>query len=260
MPRSSTRFHTAIMRRPPASAVNGIRATDRGAPDITRMASDHAAYVAAMGTAGLRVVVLEALEEFPDSHFVEDVALCLPEGIVMLRPGAPSREGEVAAMRPALAREGGEIHDINGPGTIEGGDILVTPKEILVGLSARTNREGAEELARIVARWGYRLRMCRTPAGVLHLKTDCALLDDETILATHRLAQSGALDSYRVLQVPYGEEAAANVVRVNDHVIMPAGFPRTEDMLSRAGYDILPLRNDEFALLDGGMSCLSLRL
>ncbi len=259
MPHPAITFSRAIIRHPPPSALRGLRAEDRGAPDHARMCRDHTAYAEALERAGMRVSVLPPLEDFPDSVFVEDVALCLPEGAVMLKPGAPSRTGEVAAMQPALESHFGEIRAIAGPGTIEGGDILFTPREIMVGLSARTTREGAKELARIVADWGYGLRICQTPEDVLHFKTASGLLDEETILATPRLAKTGCFAGYRVLHTPEGEEAAANVIRVNDRVLMPAGFARTAEMLSDAGYQVEPLRNDEFALLDGGMSCLSLR-
>ena len=259
MPHPTISFRHAIARQPARSATSGLRAEDRGAPDIARMRRDHAAYVEALEATGARVTVLEPLEAFPDAHFVEDVALCLPEGAVLLKPGAPSRAGEVEAMAPALAAHFDEIRAITGPGTIEGGDILVTPREILVGLSARTSREGAEELARLAAPWGHELRICQTPPGVLHFKTGCALLDEETILATPRLAASGCFAGYRTLLTPEGEEPAANAIRFNDKVILPAGFPRTAEMLTDAGFSVTPLRNDEFALLDGGMSCLSLR-
>ena len=108
--------------------------------------------------------------------------------------------------------------------------------------------------------WGHDLREVETPPGVLHFKTDCSLLDPETVLATRRLAASGCFSKYRVLHPPEGEEAAANAIRFNDVVVMPAGFPETAAMLDRAGYDVRQIDNTDCALLDGGMSCLSLRL
>ena len=142
---------------------------------------------------------------------------------------------------------------------IEGGDILVTETEILVGRSARTNAAGIAELRHLVAPWGYKLREVLTPPGVLHFKTDCALLDEDTILATPRLAASGCFAGYRVFHTATGEEASANAIRFNDLVILPAGFPRTRDTLDRAGFTVREIGNSECAKLDGGMSCLSLR-
>lgn len=255
----SYRFRHAILREPAASSVNGLRAVDTGAPDLSRFRADHAAYVAALRDAGVDVVVLPPLEDYPDSVFVEDTALCLPEGAVILRPGAPSRLGEAAAMAPALAGFYPDLRRIEGPGFVEGGDVLVTEREILVGRSARTDAAGIAELARLVGDWDYRLRELATPPGVLHFKTDCALLDEETILATPRLAASGCFRGYRIVYTAAGEEAAANAIRVNDWVLVPDGFPRTAEALAGAGYRLRAVPNTEAAKLDGGMSCLSLR-
>ena len=255
----SYRFTHAITRLPPASAIHGLRAVDTGAPDLDRMRAHHADYVAALTSTGATVVELPALEAFPDSLFVEDTALCLPEGAVLMRPGAPSRLGEAAEMAPTLQHLYDQVLTIQGPGTIEGGDILTTESEILVGQSARTNSAGIAELTGLVARWGYRVRELQTPPGVLHFKTDCSLLDGETILSTPRLAAAGGFQGYQVIHTAEGEEAAANSIRFNDAVLVPAGFPRTAERLAQAGYKIVLIGNSECAKLDGGMSCLSLR-
>lgn len=252
-------FSRAITRRPSASVTNGLRAEDIGTPDLTQMLADHAHYVATLRETGAEVIELPPLEGYPDAVFVEDMALCLPEGAVMMRPGAPSRLGEVAEMEPALREMFGDVRQITGPGHIEGGDILVTGREILVGRSERTDAAGVAELVDLVADWGHSVREVFTPPGVLHFKTDCSLLDADTILSTRRLDASGCFDGYRVLHVAEGEEAAANSIRFNQFVLAPAGFPRTTEMLRQAGYDVVEINNSECAKLDGGMSCLSLR-
>jgi dimethylargininase len=256
----SYRFTHAITRRPAASIVAGLRAVDTGTPSLALMLQHHADYVAALTSTGASVVELDPLEAFPDSVFVEDTALCLPEGAVVMRPGAPSRLGEAAEMAPHLQALFGQVMRISGPDSfIEGGDILVTEAEVLVGRSARTNAAGVAELDRLIAPWGHVVREVHTPAGVLHFKTDCSLLDEETILSTQRLDASGCFQGYRVIHVATGEEACANTIRFNDLVLMPAGFPRTRDALVTAGYVVREIGNSECAKLDGGMSCLSLR-
>jgi len=252
-------FTRAITRRPGPSVIDGLRAEDIGTPDLGNMLEAHAAYVTTLQSTGAKVIELEPLEAFPDALFVEDTALCLPKGAVLMRPGAPSRRGEVAEMKPALRDCFEDLREITGPGHIEGGDILVTGREILVGRSDRTDAAGVAQLTEIVADWGYAVREVITPPGVLHFKTDCSLLDAETILSTRRLDASGCFEGYRVLHVPEGEEAAANAIRFNDPVIMAAGFPRTAEMLDRAGFRVVEIDNRECAKLDGGMSCLSLR-
>ncbi len=257
--RKSYRFTHAITRKPGHSVVGGLRAVDTGAPDLQLFLQHHADYVAALESTGATVQTLEALEDYPDAVFVEDSALCFQEGAVIMRPGAPTRLGEAGIMGETLVELYEEVLRIEGPGHIEGGDVLVTEKEVLVGLSARTDVAGVEELQQLVARWGYRVRELKTPEGVLHFKTDCSLLDEETILSTRRLDASGCFEGYRVIHTAEGEEACANAIRFNDLVIMPDGFPRTADKLHDAGYNVRLVGNSEAAKLDGGMSCLSLR-
>ena len=256
----SYRFSHAITRKPSPAVVEGLRAVDIGAPDFALMARHHSDYIAALRATGATVIELDALPAYPDSVFVEDTALCLPQGAVVMRPGAPSRLGEAAEMAPHLAQLYGQVARISREQSfIEGGDILVTEREVLVGRSARTNAAGIAELAEIVGGWGHSLREVFTPPGVLHFKTDCSLLDAETVLSTKRLAASGCFDGYRVIEVADGEEASANSIRFNDVVIAPAGFPKTRAKLEAAGFSVVEIGNSECAKLDGGMSCLSLR-
>jgi dimethylargininase len=256
----STHFSHAITRRPAASITAGLRAMDTGAPDLARMLAHHAAYVATLRETGAKVIELPPLDAFPDSVFVEDTALCLPQGAVIMRPGAPSRLGEAAEMAPHLQALYGQVVAITAKDSfIEGGDILVTEREILVGRSARTNAAGIADLTRLVAPWGHKVREVHTPPGVLHFKTDCSLLDADTVLSTRRLSASGCFKGYRVIDVATGEEAAANTIRFNDLVLMPAGFPKTRDAILAAGLTVREIGNSECAKLDGGMSCLSLR-
>lgn len=256
----SYRFTHAITRRPAASILHGLRAVDTGAPSLSLMEQHHADYIAALWSTGATVVELAAMEAYPDSVFVEDTALCLPQGAVVMRPGAPSRLGEAAEMAPHLTTLYADVRHINGADSfIEGGDILTTESEILIGRSARTNGAGIAELTVKVADWGHKVRELFTPPGVLHFKTDCSLLDAETILSTKRLDASGCFTGYKVIHTAPGEEAAANSIRFNDLVLVPAGFPRTRDALVNAGYQVREIGNSECAKLDGGMSCLSLR-
>lgn len=259
MSQQSYTFTHAICRKPARSLIDGLRAVDTGEPSYDQFTKDHQDYIMALENTGAQVSVLEALEEFPDSIFVEDAALCLPKLAIIMRPGAPSRLGEAIAIKATLEKLYSNVMQIEGPGFIEGGDILVTESEILVGLSARTDVAGVEELTSIVSPFGYKVRVVDTPEGILHFKTDCSLLDENTILSTKRLAESGCFKDYSVIHVVEGEEACANAIRFNDFIIMPSGFPKTYEILVSSGYDIKTIGNIEAAKLDGGMSCLSLR-
>jgi len=188
------------------------------------MLRDHGQYVDALRSIGATVHELPPPVDFPDAVFVEDTALCLPGFALLMRPGAPSRAGEVAYIAPPLNQLFDVVRPIEGPGHIEGGDILFTGRELLVGLSCRTDVASVAELRALLARHAASggvepaLRCIDTPPGVLHFKTDCSLLGDGTLLATERLARTGCFVGYRVIRTPDGEEAAANCMRFNELV------------------------------------------
>ena len=259
MSESSYRFTHAITRKPSASVTQGLRAVDTGSPNFEQMQRDHESYTATLREAGATIHELPALADFPDSVFVEDAALCLVQGAILMRPGAATRRGEVEHMAATLKSLYSDVREMKN-GFIEGGDILITGKEILVGRSERTDAEGVAELTKLVADWGYSVREVITPPGVLHFKTDCSLLSPDTVLSTKRLAASGCFEGYNIIFTADGEEASANAIRFNDFVIMPAGFPKTAALLREAGYESREINNTECAKIDGGMSCLSLRL
>lgn len=251
-------FTHAIVRRPAASVVEGLRAGEGPSPSYEVVCVEHQAYAAALEEAGLSVDVLEALKAFPDSIFVEDPAFVLPEGAILLRPGAPSRAGEADELAAALERRFSRVERL-AEGFADGGDVLILPDEILIGLSARTDRAGAEALANWLARLGRRARIVAPPPGVLHLKTACALLDEETVIATPELAEAGLFAGLHLVLTGEGEVAAANLLRVNDVVLAGADFPRTIERISARGHQVHPLPVEQIGRIDAGLSCMSLR-
>ncbi len=254
-------FTAALVRTPPASCVNGLRTEDIGNPDPAVFREQHASYVRALEATGVTVTILRAEEDWPDSMFVEDPVLCLPEGAILMRPGAASRQGEVSIIEPCIRSIYGErVHAIPDDAHVEGGDILLTDREILIGLSARTNAAGVTAVTALVTPWGYNVRPVETPPDILHFKTDCAWLGDNHVLCTRRLAQTGVFDGYDIVPVPDGEEAAANAIRVNDTIFVAGGYPETKKILEALGRPVVPVPVTEAAKLDGGLSCMSLRL
>jgi dimethylargininase len=204
------------------------------------------------------VTVLPPLEEYPDGMFVEDPALVFTNGAILLRPGAPTRKAEPIALEPHLREQFDTVLALD-EGHVDGGDVLVTPEGIFIGLSSRTNLTGAAALVGMLAQLGLQGHVVPTPAGVLHLKSASSLLDEETILATAALVASGIFDGFRVLAVPEGEEGAANALRLNDTVLASAACPHTIALLDRHGLKVRPLQTTEIARLDAGLSCMSLR-
>jgi len=252
-------FRHAIVREPGESVVKGIRSDVGAVPDFGGIREEHAAYIAALRAAGLAVDVLPPLEQFPDSIFVEDPALVFPEGAILLRPGAPTRLGEREEMRSALKHRFQRVLELDGDAYADGGDILVTRQIVFIGMSARTNRAGAEALLTKLAQLDQKAQIAETPKSILHFKTAVSLLSENTVLATQPMAESGIFTGFKVIVVPAGEEAAANALRVNDTVLIGDRFPRTIDFLVKAGFAVKPLPVSEIGKLDAGLSCMSLR-
>ena len=204
------------------------------------------------------MTILPALEAFPDSTFVEDPALTSSEGAILLRPGAPSRAGETQEIAPTLREMFETVLQLQA-GFADGGDVLITPDRVMIGLSNRTDRAGAEALTECLAELGRSAEIVETPGDVLHFKTACSLLDEETILCTPSLAASGVFNGYKLAVTPDGEEAAANALRINDVVLVGSDFPKTIGMLGDLGYSVVPITTTEIGKIDAGLSCMSLR-
>lgn len=252
-------FTKALVREPGNSVVKGLRSDSRAVPSYEGVLREHRAYVGALAEAGLVVDILAPLEDFPDSVFVEDPALTFAEGAILLRPGAPSRLGEREEVRGALARHFANVAELGAGELADGGDVLVTPMTVFIGLSNRTNRVGAEALGRALGELGRGATITQVPPGVLHLKTVAALLDEETIVTTKVMVEAGTFSGFKLLVTPEGEEAGANLLRVNDVVLVGERYLRTAEMIAKQGHAVRLMPVSEVAKLDAGLSCMSLR-
>jgi len=95
--------------------------------------------------------------------------------------------------------------------------------------------------------------------GILHLKTGLSWLGGRRLIAWRELVGHEALCDWDVLDVPEGEEYAANCIRVNDVVLIAQGFPKTAGLVRGLGNQVAKLEMSEYQKMDGGLSCLSVR-
>lgn len=251
-------FTKALVRKPCRGMVNGLSTAGLGRPDYEKALAQHAAYVEALRGCGLAVSVLAAADAYPDSVFIEDTAVLSERVAVVTRPGAPSRRGEEDAVAAALQKFYGRLESLRAPGTLEGGDVFRAGDRFYVGLSARTNEDGARQFTEILRRYGY--EAIPVPLrDVLHLKTGVSYLEHNRLLACGEFLEQPLLSSFTRIPVPAAESYAANSVWVNGRVLVPAGFPETLRLIAGLGYEAVPVDVSEFRKLDGGLSCLSLR-
>ncbi len=254
-------FTHAIVRAPAPNFADGITMADLGVPDVQRALAEHAAYCRALEACGLELTRLGEDAAHPDSTFVEDTAVITPHVAVLTRPGHPSRLGEAAAIEPALASRF-TLKRIVAPGTVDGGDICEAGSHVFIGVAERTNENGGKQLAALLEAAGHTTTLVpfTMSPGLLHLKSGVSWVGGRDLVIVDALASHAAFTGWNLLRVTADEAYAANCVRVNDRVLVPAGFPKTTALLRAHGYDPLPLDMSEFQKMDGGLSCLSLRL
>jgi dimethylargininase len=251
-------FTHAILRTPGPNLALGLTTASSGVPDYARALRQHAQYADELQRAGLKVTVLDPLQAYPDAYFVEDVAVVTPEIAVISRPGAVARRGEEASIEPVLATHR-PVARIVSPGTLDGGDVLIVGHRVFVGLTDRTNPEGARQLHEILSPHGYFVVMLPVSWG-LHLKSSVNLAGENQLLVTREFAKHDALAGFHMLVVDEGDEHSANVLWVNERILVPDGFPRTCRLLESLGRHIVEIDVSEIRKMDGGLTCLSLRL
>jgi dimethylargininase len=264
--RGSTRricrlFKNALVRIPGENFDEGLTTVDLGVPRFERVLKQHARYCEALRECGLAVTTLEADLRYPDSTFVEDTAVLTAQSAILTRPGARSREGEVEAIRESVGIFFAKVLKIEAPGTLDGGDICEAENHFFLGVSKRTNEEGARQLAAFLAAEGYTSSVIdvRGMSTILHLKSGISFIGNNTLVVMDEMAGYPQFEGYELLRVSAAESYAANCVRVNERVLMAAGFPGVEKELVAGGFNPLVLDISEFQKMDGGLSCLSLR-
>ena len=251
-------FTHAIARKPGPNFSQGITtAVNASPPSYETLIHQHETYIATLKSIGLSVILLDALPDHPDAYFVEDTAVVTADMAVLTNPGADARRGEVDTIAPILAQYR-KIERIRPPGTVDGGDVLQVGKHFFIGVSARTNHKGAGQLAHILANYGYTYAIVPVGEG-LHFKSSVNYVGNDTLLITEEFAGNAQLEGYDTIVVDKDESYAADTLFVNDHLLVPRGYPDTLQKLDVMGFDIIELDTSEVRKMDGGLTCMSLR-
>jgi dimethylargininase len=253
-------FTHALTRQPAPNAGDGLTtSTHLGAPDVARMNAQYDAYLDALRACGLSVTTLPADTNFPDGHFVEDPAVIYGDMVFISRPGASERRGEERAIEQALSHLR-QIHLEGEHATLDGGDVLMCADHVLIGISQRTNEAGAEQLANALHTVDANLRVDSVSfTGVLHLKTGITELAPNVLLHAPQMQTDYDFGFAEVVMLPEVEAYAADVLPINEHVIIPKGYPTVRELAHQHYANVIELDMSEFEKMDGGLTCLSLR-
>ena len=255
------RMKHAIVRMLSLSFADGLTSIDLGPPLVELARQQHRAYCSVLEDCGLSLTNLEPDVRFPDSTFVEDTAILTSRGAIITRPGAPSRAGEVDEIATVVGRFYQDVHVIEEPGTVDGGDVCDAGGHYFIGLSKRTNVAGATQLAEHLRRFGFTSSLIDLDgvSNILHLKSGIAYLSEKRLVVIKDLAGRDEFRDYERIVVPDGAEYAANCVEINGVVLVASGYDHFDEQLKALGYQTLKLDMSEFQKMDGGLSCLSLR-
>lgn len=229
---------------------------DRQAIDFDRAVQQHRNYQQLLRSLGLDVIEIPADERCPDSCFIEDTALVLDEIAVITRPGSEPRRAEVEKVEPSLANYRQPVR-IESPGTLEGGDVLQIGRDLFIGVTSRTNRDGIAQLEKYVEPHGYTVHAVEV-SGALHLKSVCTAVSKRTILADPTRVDLEPFAGYELIEVPSEEWMAANILLANGAVCMHSGFPKALAILRMAEINVRVLDISEFLKAEAGLTCLSL--
>jgi len=224
--------------------------------DLVRARAQHEAYIKALEAAGISVITMPADPVLPDAVFIEDAAVVLDEVAVMTRPGSITRRQEVAAVAEVIGQYR-TLESISEPGTLDGGDVLTIGRTCFVGLSSRTNPEGARQFASVAVKAGYEVKEVPV-TGCLHLKTAVTHLSDDLILINPAWVDRAFFDDYLCLKVAPNEPFAANCLLLDGVAHISASWPCTRRLLEECGLPTVYLEISEFEKAEAGLTCLSL--
>ena len=250
-------FTRAITRKPGANFHQGITSAKDESPSYELMMHQHDVYVETLRSFGVEVIVLDPLPDFPDAYFVEDAAVITSQVAVITVPGAPARRGEADAIAPVLA-DYRKLRRIHPPGKMDGGDILMVGNHFIIGISKRTNEQGAAQLGNILQSYGYTWTTVPVRSG-LHLKSRVNLVAKNTLLLSGEYCDVKEFKRFDQIVADENEKPACNTLRINNHLMVPGGFPQTRKKLEATGLEIVEMDVSEAIKMDGGLTCMSIR-
>jgi len=251
-------YSKAIVRTPSKNIADGLTTAELGSPNYSLALHQHQDYIEALKECGLDVIVLEADDNFPDSTFVEDTAVLAPLCAIITNPCAPTRKDETFETSKVLNRFYTNFETIEDPGTLDAGDVMTVGKHFYIGLSERTNENGANQLISFLNKYGMTASTI-TLEKSLHLKTGVSYLEKNNIAATGEFSRKPEFQQFKIIEIEDDESYAANCVWINDKVLIPKGFSKAKRKIEELGYTTIAVDLSEFQKLDGGVSCLSLR-
>lgn len=261
-----------VLVRRPATTGDWAAAAWR-TPDPALLARQHERFCELLADLGAEVEIAPALPGQVDAVYQHDPVIVTGRGAIPLRMAKPARRDEPGHAAEALERLGVPILGaLEAPAVADGGDrYWIDDRTMAIGLGYRTNRAGADAIARLVEPEGIEIRTYdmphdRGPGSVLHLQSFLSGVTDDLLVVYEPLAPVRLLQDLRERGRDWiaidGESYLAmgcNVLCVCPGVVvMCDGAPAVRRELERRGVEVHPYDGSELSLKgDGGPTCLT---
>lgn len=258
------RERRALVCLPANTLYKGLRKKYSGEVDVVRAKEQHRLYRLALESLGYSLTTMPADDHYPDSVFVEDPGIIIENSLIITRLRLDERRGEEKRLEQALSPFFPEPMRIEPPGFVEGGDVLVTDGRLYIGLSGRTDNNGAEQLAKIAKdHFGYETDVLEIPKSYLHLKGEVTFHRNahkggrKVITVSEEIARHFTNSGCKLIVTPREERFGGNCISAGDQTLVHAGLAKTKKILEGLGFRVDEIDLSEFAKIDGAMTCLS---
>jgi dimethylargininase len=209
---------------------------------------------------GAEVIDVAELADHPNSVFTRDTALRTPNGYIRPRLGLETRRGEEEWMSEILSSLGEPlVGQIEAPGTVEGGDVILAGSVAFIGRSIRTNDEGVEQLGALLRAMDYEMRVIPLPESILHLDKAMMLVGPDRVMYCRGLIPEDALGGFEGIEMRCDGPTTANVICLGgNEVIVERSNEEVGRQLEAQGLRVHLLDLSEFVKGSGGPNCLIL--
>jgi dimethylargininase len=230
-------------------------------PIADRALEQHGILVRTLRDRGVDVTILEPSSGTATESLIADCAIVLPQGAVLARPSSVERRGEVLAVEQGLIACGVPIIGrIKAPGLLDATDVAIAGDRVFIGVSragvglrARSNALGREQLAAFAAAAGLRVVELAIAPDVPRLRNVFNVVAADTIVAAPEMVDLVPVSDLRVIEVPRGEEFAAGVLAFGERrVVMNLRYRESIGLLRAAKIDVEAIDLWEFGKAGAG--------
>jgi dimethylargininase len=251
-------YTCAIVREIPDTYKSCIKsAISKTEIDVNLAKKQHLSYCKTLSQLGLKVLKIEKDNKLCDSCFVEDTAIVIADKAIITRPGMISRRGEIDKIKKILTQYK-KIFEIETPGTLDGGDVLLINETLYIGISKRTNTIAIKQVSDILTSEDNFNIKTLVLKNALHLKSVCQYLGNNYVIMDPNHFNKDDFIGYNKILVPKKESYAINCLPIKNKILIAKGYPVTKNLIEKEGFDTIEIDVSEFKKGDGGLTCLSI--